>query len=465
MMRKIGIIGVIALLFAACRPSANVTTPPTAGSANFVNYLAIGSNYTGGFMNGTLMVSSQLNSFPERLFEQFQLIQGPKAARGPFIQPLIHSDNGYPGAKLVLGLRFSACIPNDSALLPVPYAPFIADPIDNQRYVSPANNGQINNLGVLGIRVADYLVAGYAVGANNNNIPYAYRFYNNVLGTPLDELNHAVNNLYPTFFTMELGMNDVLLYALNGGQGNGTGFALPIAPNAYNPEDITPTAFFDSVYDQALNAAIITGASGALINVPDITSLPYFTAIPANGLNLARQGQADTLLAFWSGQTWKKVFQPGANYFIIKDHNGATRQAVPGELILLNTPLDSINCAGWGSTTPIPDSLVLTTDEIQFIRAAVTSYNSFIQFEAQRHNLAYVDLNAYFSQLQAGYAFNGITYNTQFISNSTFSLDGINPTQRGYALIANQVIKTINKFYGSTITLIDANKYHGIDFP
>jgi len=465
MMRKIGIIGVIAFLFAACRPSANVTTPPTAGRANFVNYLAIGDNYTGGFMNGTLTVSGQLNSFPEMLFEQFQKIQGSKAARGPFIQPLLHSDNGYPGPKLVLGLTHSLCIPNDSSLAPVLFSPFIPDPIDAQRYVYPANNGQINNLGVLGIRVADYGVAGYALVANNLGLPYASRFYNNTAGTPLDELNHAVNNLYPTFFTMELGMNDVLLYALNGGQGNGTGNAIPIAPGTYNAIDIIPTAFFDSNYDAALNAAIITGASGALLNIPDITALPYFNAIPANGLNLARQGQADTLLSYWAGQSWTKVFQPGANYFIIKDHNNVTRQAVRGELILMTCPLDSINCAGWGSTVPIPDSLVLTTDEIQFIRSAVTAYNSFIQFEAQRHHLAYVDINSFFSSLQTGYAYNGITYNTQFIANGAFSLDGINPTQRGYALIANKVIKTINQFYGSTITLLDVNKYHGIDFP
>ena len=365
-------------------------------------------------------------------------------------------------------MTHSLCIPNDSSLAPTINFNFVPDPIDAQRYVSPYNNGQINNLGVLGLRVADYNLAGYAVGAANPSVdlPYANRFYYNTAGSPLDELNHAVNNLYPTFFTMELGMNDVLIYAQRyGGQGDGTGYALPVALNTYLPNAITPYAAFDSIYDQALNAAIITGASGALINIPDITLLPFFTAIPVNGLNIPTQSLADSLLSFWSGQSWTKVFQPGANYFIIRDHNNQIRQAVPGELILLTCPMDSINCAGWGSTVPIPDSLVLTTDEIQFIHAAITSYNSFIQFEAQRHNLAYVELNSYFKTLQTGFVYNGITYNTNFIANGAFSLDGINPTQRGYALIANQVITTINQFYGSTIPLLDVNKYHGIDFP
>jgi len=464
MMRKICIIGAVAVFFAACRPSVNITTTPTAGSAKFTNYLAVGDNYTGGYTDGTLTVSGQLNSYPERLFEQFSLITD-FGARGPFIQPLIHSDNGYPKAKLVLGRAYSLCNPNDSTLAPVPFPNFLPDPVDNQTYVSPANNGQINNIGVLALRVADIPVAGWALAADAQGLPYARRFFNNPAGTPLQEIQHRVNNLYPTFFTVSLGMNDVLLYALNGGQGDGTGNALPVALNIYSPFDITPTAVFDTNYDRVVNAVRITGAGGALLNVPDITTLPYFTALPADGLILDRQGQADTLLAFYAGQAWKKVFQPGKNFYIIEDHNGQVRQAVPGELILMTTPLDSIHCAGWGSTKPIPDSLVLTTDELQFIRNATDAYNSFIQFEASRNKLAYVDINGFFKSLPAGITFNGIKYNNEFISNGAFSLDGIHLTQRGYALMANQVIAAINKFYGSTIPLIDVNNYHGIVFP
>jgi hypothetical protein len=464
-MRKLCIIGAIAILFAACRPSVNITTPPTAGRAKFTNYLAVGGNYTGGFMNQTLTVSGQLYSFPNLLFGQLNMVPPPYGANGPFVQPLLNSDNGYPGPKLVLGYTYNHCDSTALFLAPMNFKNFVADPIDAKPFVSTYNNGQINNIGVMPIRVCDYPVLSWALASVGPGYPYANRFYHNPAGTPLDELKYRVNNLYPTFVTVEMGMNDVLLYALNGGQGDGSGFALPVALNIYNPNDITPTAVFDTNYDKIINEATITGASGALLNVPDITALPYFHAIPIDGLTLQRQGQADTLAMFWKNAAWTKVFQPGANLFIIKDHHGNTRQAVPGELILMKCPLDSIRCAGWGSTTPIPDSLVLTTDEIQDIRLAVDAYNSFISFECTRHKLAYVDINAYFTHLSTGVTFNGITYNTEFVSNGAFSLDGIHPTQRGYALFTNEVIKAINGFYGSTVLPIDANKYKGIEFP
>jgi lysophospholipase L1-like esterase len=95
----------------------------------------------------------------------------------------------------------------------------------------------------------------------------------------------------------------------------------------------------------------------------------------------------------------------------------------------------------------------------------VDAYNSFISFECTRHQLAYVDINTYFKSLSTGFTFNGITYNTDFVTDGAFSLDGIHPTQRGYALFTNEVIKAINEHYKSSLLPIDANKYKGIEFP
>jgi lysophospholipase L1-like esterase len=459
-MRKIFIIGAAACLFTACKPSVSVSTKLTQGTADFSTYLAIGNSLTAGYADGSLTVSGQLNSYPQRLYEQFQLVSTIKTN---FVQPLVTGNGGYPGPKLVLAMTHSLCT-TDSSLGPVNYSGPI-DSLGSSHFVSTVNNGQINNIGVPGIRAVDYLVSNYAFNYN----AYAARFYYSLSGTPLDELAYRVHNLHPTFFTMWLGANDVLGYATHGGRGDGSGKAQPIVAGTYvfNPEDISDYAHFDTAYDKAVNMAISTGAQGALINIPDITSLPFFTTIPIGGLVLTRQGQADTLQALWGkGSVLSKVFQVGANNYIIEQHDGQVRQAAPGELLLLTVPADSIRCAGWGSIKPIPRDYVITTDELRNIQLAIDAFNSFIKYEASIHTqLAYVDMNAYMKSISAGYTYNGITYTTSYITGGAFSLDGVHPTQRGYALIANEILRTINTKYKSNIPLLDVNRYHGIDFP
>ena len=460
MMKKFITFAAVAFVFAACHPSVNVTTPPTNGTAKFSNYLAIGNSLTAGYSDNSLTSTSQLNSFPERLFEQFSTIPGPFGAKGPFIQPLLPGNYGWPGPKLILSMTYPKCDSADSSLGPI-YYPYPLDSTGSWLYSNAlVNHGQINNIGVFGMRAVDYLVPGYA-GGN----PYAYRFYHNPADRPLDELYWMVGNLGPTFFTLWLGDNDVLGYALAGGQGNGIGTATPLFGNYYNSSDISPTAAFIACYDSALKASISTGASGALINIPDITGLPYFNTIPANGLILKTMTEVTNLKTLY-GPSYDKAFDTGANYFIIKDHNNLTRQMVPGELLLLDTTLlHHIQCNGWGSTTPIPAQYVLTTDEIQNIRSAVITFNAHIQTLAQLNHLAYVDMYSFYKTLNTGYSYNGIKYTAQYVNGGAFSLDGIHFTQRGYALVANQIITTINSYYHSTIPLTDVNRYSGITFP
>ena len=150
---------------------------------------------------------------------------------------------------------------------------------------------------------------------------------------------------------------------------------------------------------------------------------------------------------------------------MIRDNGGNIRQAVTGELILLSTPSTNFTCLGWGSYTAIPQNYVLTTDEIQFIRAATTTFNGFIKQEAQKYNLAYVDMYSYLQTVAKGFAYNGINYNADYVTGGAFSLDGVHLTPRGYALVANEIIRTINGKYHSTIPYTDVNQFDGIIFP
>ena len=468
-MKKAFIIFSLSCFFAACKPGVNVTTiAPTAGQADFSNYLAVGNSLTAGYTDNSLTVSGQLNSYPERLFEQFQLVPGTKGgSKSYFIQPLLHSDHGYPSAKLVLGYTWNPCS-LDSQLGPISYPNFIQDPVDAQRFSwdnAAYNNYQVNNIGVPGIRVSDYMVNGY--GALNY---YSARFYHDITSatTPFDELNYRVRNLHPSFFTMWLGANDVLGFATNGGKGVGDGSAAPAFGNLYNSYDVTPFSVFNTIYDSAVKVITGTAAYGALINIPDITTLPFFTVIPSNGLVITRQTQADSLNAFWAGSTPTKVFHVGNNQYIVQDHNNIVRQSIPGELILMTAPFNHSSCASMdslGSYTPIGNIYVLTTEELQWIRTATGLYNDEIYNESLKYHLAYVDMNKFLSTINGGFVFNGINYTTTYVSGGAFSLDGVHLTQRGYALVANEIIRTINGYYGSTVPSIDANKYNGVLFP
>ena len=59
----------------------------------------------------------------------------------------------------------------------------------------------------------------------------------------------------------------------------------------------------------------------------------------------------------------------------------------------------------------------------------------------------------------------GVAVNAAFVSGGFYSLDGLNLTPRGNALLANEFIKAINSTYGSSIPEVDAMKYPAVIFP
>lgn len=430
------ISGFALLSLVACKPQVH-TEAPYANGVDFSKYVAVGNSLTAGFADGTLYKSGQQNSYPAILATQFQYVGG-----GEFKQPLLQGNWGYPGAKLVLGIGTDCN--GVSGLGPISN-PATPDTAGDAANISAA--GPYNNLGVPGIRCVDVLFPGY--GFLN---PYASRLFANPSGRPLDEMKR----LTPTFFTVWLGNNDVLGYATGGGEGSTSGLI---------PGDISPMQQFAASYDSVMKVMTAGGAKGVLINIPDVTAIPYFTTIPANGLTLTATEAAQLNAAYFPAGL---SFAEGANNFIIQDPNVPVfgfRKIKNNELLLLTIPQDSLKCGGWGSMKPIPKQYVLDETEINALQSATLAFNAFILQEAQNYGLAYVDINSYLKTLASGIKFNGVDFNTTFVSGGAFSLDGIHLTPRGYALAANQIILNINMHYGTRIPTADVNKYDGIRFP
>lgn len=440
------------LAFAGCKPELEMEAP-SAGGADFSRYVAVGNSLTAGYADNSLYRSGQESSYPNILATQFRLVGG-----GDFKQPLLPGNYGYPDAKLVLGMKTNCA--GITSLAPIKYAG-AAD--TNSSSNSIAALGPYNNLGVPGIRATDFLVNNYAnIASSYGNANYAKRFYKEPSKRPLDEVVYAVNSIKPTFFSLWIGANDVLGYATSGGEGKAPGTALL---GLVLPGDISPVELFKKSYDSVLNHMVNGGAKGVLINIPDITAIPLFTTIPPRGLKLT-ETEANYLNQ--NPPLPGMQFVAGDNPFVIEDESapGGMRQIKTNEFIILSSEiLDSIKCGGWGKTTPIPKEHTLTLDEVTNVNNATAAFNQVILDAAQKHKLAHVDINSYLKTVISGLKYNGVDYNTEFAGGGAFSLDGVHLTPRGYALVANEIIRATNATYGSTIPPADVNAYSGLKFP
>lgn len=447
--KSIAVAASVAML-ASCKPELD-SPEADKGSMDPTHYVAIGNSITSGFADGALYYDGQQASYANILAEQLKLVGG-----GEFKQPLVSASSvgvGSSGnARLVLG--YSTDCRGTTSLAPKP----LAASGDLSIFASNiyASAGPFNNMGVPGAKAITTVYPGYgnpAAGAGNYN-PFFTRMASNPTSASI--LADAAAQR-PTFFSMFIGNNDVLAYALAGG-----------AADAITPSAGSPGVGFDASIDLIVSTMTANGAKGVIANVPDVTSLPYFTTVPYNGLKLDAPTAA-YLTSVYAGAGLPYTFHEGENPFIIADATvpGGLRPIHSNELILLSVPQDSLKCALWGASPmkPIPNQYVLTTSEINNIENAVAAYNSKLSSVASAKGFAFVDVNGFLRNAKTGITYNGVNVNTEFVTGGAFSLDGFHLTPFGSAMLANEFIKSINSTYGATIPQVDANKYKGITFP
>jgi len=251
-----------------------------------------------------------------------------------------------------------------------------------------------------------------------------------------------------------------------------------------------------------VTALTANGAKGVVATIPDVTSIPFFTTVPVgtDAITATQAGQlnsafaygaynagldqvaADTSNPFTKAFTQEKAnarkikFTAGqVNTFVVIDPSLtdltvvnpaliSMRQIKPGELLTLTTPGDSIRCAQWGTAKPIGPQYHLTATEIKNISDAVSSYNATIKSVANANGLAFFDANARLKELSNGGIIDrGISYNSSFIRGGAFSLDGVHPSTRGYAILANDFIDAINSKYSANVPKVDVSSYDAIE--
>lgn len=434
---KIITLAITTTVVVSCKPKFDVPDPDN-GNIDVSNYVALGSSMTAGYSNGALYYDAQQNSYANILAEQFKLIGGGEFKIPNVSQSSIGMGNAN-NAPSILGNRTDC--QGVVSLGPVKIATQGDASVFTNIYSS---QGSFNNMAVPDAKVIDMEVNGYAN-------PFYQRMSSSASSSILSDA--IAKN--PTFFSVNLGLQDVLKYTLKGG-----------ASDSITPIAGTIGVGFEASINNVIDKLMANGAKGVVTNIPSIKTMAYFNTIAWNALKLDA-ATATNLSNFYANLDSTKFYE-GDNGFIIMDSNNpflGFRKAVAGEYILLNVPLDSIKCHKWGSLIPIPDRYSLTLSEINAIETAITNYNTILRNIASSKGLAFVDVNAFFSKVKSGFIYNGVTVNAAFVSGGAYSLDGLNLTARGNALLANEFIKAINSTYQSSIPEVDAMRYPAVTFP
>ncbi len=483
--------------FIACESDDDTTiteVPITNGDADFSRFIALGNSLTAGFTDNALFIAGQENSMPNIMAQQFALAGG-----GNFMQPLM-SDN--IGGALLNGNQILAPRLFFDGAGPATLT------ATSTTEISSVISGPFNNMGIPGAKSFHLLangygnIAGVATGQAN---PYFARMATN----PTTSVIEDAMSQNPTFFSLWIGNNDVLGYALSGGDGS-------------NP--ITDNTMFTGAYNSLITTLTADGAKGVVFNIPDVTAIAHFTTVPFAPLDPTSPSFGPlipTLNAQFTGlnQVFTALGVPersiifatdAASPVVIKDESildlsvqitgalqaagvdagtaavtgflyGQARPANQNDLLVLpsSSIIGQVNpdavttlvglglsqqqagqLAVNGITFPLEDKWVLLPSEQEEIATATTAFNAVIESAVTQSGLPLVDANMILNQIAAdGVMFDEFLLKDDLVFGGAFSLDGVHPTARGYAFLANEAIKKINDAYNSNIPVVKAVDY------
>ncbi len=393
-MRIFSFLLSFAFLFAVSRsqaqsPARNAPPPP-------VRLVVVGDSLSAGVQNFSLLDTQQPNGYASIIAKQ---------AGWQLTLPLVP----YPGAPNVLQL---VSLGPPVVIEPAPGT--LPAPRDNP-FIQPTD------IAVPGLTVATALTLRPSASPTTAEQQWATI----VLGFPSLYRGQApteielAQSLKPNVLIEWLGNNDALVPALVG------------EINA-----LTPVDQFATAYEQVLDALSQTGAKLITATIPDVTETAYFTSVQTIAKNAGLP--VDTVA---------ELLRIGPN-----DYVRPSAAAV----------VDKILTSGQGSLqqpclSPLPDlgvptlPCVLTAADAETIRTAVDCYNQIIVDDTTQHGGLVVDIHALVDRIYSnGYEVAGRRLTTDFFGG-LFSLDGIHPTNTGYAIIANQFITQMNSFLGENI--------------
>jgi lysophospholipase L1-like esterase len=368
-------------------PLAAIQAAQAKNVGNFSTTVFLGDSLTAGYQSGSLLDTQQVHGWAPVVATQ---------ANFTIVQPLI----AFPGA------------PNVMQLVSLGPPPVIT--------TAPGTTTGRDNFAE---QPTDVAVPGALLNDVANTVPLAnpaagqQQLNQLVLGFPglgygqaYSQLQWAIY-LKPTTIFLWIGNNDALVADLTG-----------------TPNSMTPVATFTTQYTALIQQlSTLTTAHLVIANVPDVTLVPYLTP-------------AAEVLAEYSAATGLPVSTLSVLFGISAGDSVTPEGLTEISAILAGT-----------QKTPLSDAGVLTAAEQTTVRSTVTSYNQVIAQQAQSVGATLVDIHTVFNTVASqGETISGYTGTFAFL-NGIFALDGIHPTNTGYAILANAFIDTMNSSMGTKI--------------
>ena len=376
--------------------------------------VVVGDSLAAGVENGSLVDFQQIHGFAKVI---------ARHAHARLTLPLVP----YPGA------------PNTLELVSAQFPPIIK-PVPGQ-LIFPRLNPfeQVTDLAVPLQTVADAL--SRKPDNNLNSADETQLATDIVLGYPCpllfpcparSQIEQAVA-LNPTSIIVDIGNNDIL-GAVTSGQ-LGSSLSSPQALQAF-------LTGFGTSYGTLLNTLAATHATLIVANLPDVMETPFF--IPVSKLAQEANVPLDELDA---------VLGTGPTDFVTLDAFPAV------EAILTNAQSGPLPSACSPSGAPC----VVTAAQATVVRQVTIQMNAIIQAQTAAHGAVLVDMFSLFDQLHAnGYTLRRTNLSTDFLGG-LFSLDGLHPTNTGYAIMANEFIKDINAAFDTHFRKADIEEIARFD--
>ncbi len=434
MDRFVPVLAVGLLALAGCAPDDPSAPPRVAGQIPPARVAAIGNSLTAGFLNDGLIAPGQQASYANLVARQvtgrdmtMPLVDFPGLAGSPDPETGAPRGMAYVTPQGQLAYRD---LPAGNPLAVV-----------QGLLLASALPGPYDNMGVPGAFTSDLVEAT----SSTNSVRPGNVFYDVILRnaalppgdtTQLDQLEALIENGLPQtgVLLFWIGSNDVLIGGLSGDPVLG--------------ENITPVSAYGGLIDAIFGRLDALGVpQTAVLNIPDITVIPFVTSIAAS---LAQESLSPAALN--------------------TDEDDVVYVLLPAQTLLFE-PDGSIDLDYVAGATPtpesLPSSLTLTQAEVALLQDTVAGFNDHLAAAVQEpgRGWALVDVNTLLSDLSPdptaqplNRAFPlvpvpdvGIVQNT----STVFSLDGVHPAEKGHARVANAVIDALNATYGTQYPQVD----------